>query len=358
MARLNLSNNFQPKLNKFNGEILCGDKVVAKVVEDYVDVIDKDRAPLFFSNKTSFNDWVRGRCFDSSRANVRLMKRILNIRTGNSYEMAIRFHAISLTDHFWCRSDCEEDLIYECVSSLDDRLSRSALFGEYVEFYRDNTPEVSNLGSFEKCWKRENGVWFLKKLANENELISEIFVSCLCEVIGLPNAFYEYDEINNCVSSKNFLRVNEDLQEIKDVLGEDDDFETSYLLISSLGDNFIKQYFDLLFMDAVCYNFDRHTGNYGFITDSNTGKIISLTPNYDNNNSLISREIRSSKMAPKGFLNGYKKFFKKHNYEPPIIDNDVIDKAVDLCKLRLKSFNMKNEFYIKNFVLNNYMYLF
>ena len=34
---------------------------------------------------------------------------------------------------------------------------------------------------------------------------------------------------------------------------------------------------------------DRHTQNFGFLRDIDTGEIISLAPNFDNNVALISR---------------------------------------------------------------------
>ena len=341
----------------FSGEILSKDRVVANVSNNLVSVVDEKRAPIFFIRNNDFNKWIEGRSFDSSRTNVRLMKRILNIRTGNSYEMALKFHAISLTDSYWCREKNEPNLTYQYVSSLTDRLHRSALFGEYVDYSDNNTPEISNLGSFEKCWKKENGVWTLKKLANENELISEVFVSCLCKELNLPRADYEYDELNRCVSSKNFLNKDENLEEMKDLLDEDIDFDLNYDVISQVNPKFTKQYLDILFVDAICYNFDRHTGNYGFIRDCNSGEFLSMAPNYDNNNALISKGFRENIMAPKAFLDEYKLFLNKHNYEFPKLNKDLILKVLSDCNKKLGSVSLDVGGYILKFVLNNYNYL-
>ena len=42
-------------------------------------------------------------------------------------------------------------------------------------------------------------------------------------------------------------------------------------------------------MDTIIFNMDRHTQNFGFLRDIDTGEIISLAPNFDNNVALISR---------------------------------------------------------------------
>ena len=48
------------------------------------------------------------------------------------------------------------------------------------------------------------------------------------------------------------------------------------------------QYVELLMMDAFCLNADRHTNNYGVLRDPDSGKVLRLAPNFDNNIALIS----------------------------------------------------------------------
>ena len=55
--------------------------------------------------------------------------------------------------------------------------------------------------------------------------------------------------------------------------------------VASLG----REYLDILFMDALCFNMDRHTKNYGILRDRDTGKVLRMAPNFDNNIALISR---------------------------------------------------------------------
>ena len=52
-------------------------------------------------------------------------------------------------------------------------------------------------------------------------------------------------------------------------------------------------------MDALVFNVDRHTQNYGLLRCRETGEILSMAPNFDNNMALISRGYASdlSKIA-------------------------------------------------------------
>lgn len=69
-----------------------------------------------------------------------------------------------------------------------------------------------------------------------------------------------------------------------------------------------KQYLLLLWMDTVCYNMDRHTENFGVLRDVNSGEILSLAPNYDNNIALISNGYPSDVLRKH---DGLIRFFKE-----------------------------------------------
>lgn len=56
----------------------------------------------------------------------------------------------------------------------------------------------------------------------------------------------------------------------------------------------------------ICYNMDRHTNNYGLLRNAETGKILSLAPNFDNNIALISNGYPSDVTRKK---DGLMKFF-------------------------------------------------
>ena len=71
---------------------------------------------------------------------------------------------------------------YEDVQFSDDYFAGLALKGRYASFNkganskRTNTPELTNIGSFEKCWRLINGHWWMFKAANHQEQFSELFI--------------------------------------------------------------------------------------------------------------------------------------------------------------------------------------
>lgn len=71
-------------------------------------------------------------------------------------------------------------------------------------------------------------------------------------------------------------------------MGDDEDYETNYQVFLRFGQEVADQYVELLLMDTICRNADRHTYNYGLLREQKTGKVVSLAPNFDNNIALIS----------------------------------------------------------------------
>ena len=64
------------------------------------------------------------------------------------------------------------------------------------------TPELTNTGSYEKCWRLINGEWWMYKSGSQNEYFSELFVCLLGEKLGLDMAHYEMDD--GYIRTKNF----------------------------------------------------------------------------------------------------------------------------------------------------------
>ena len=56
----------------------------------------------------------------------------------------------------------------------------------------------------------------------------------------------------------------------------------------SLGDNFVSALDDMLVLDAIICNVDRHFGNFGFLVDNRTNKIAAPAPLFDHGNSLFN----------------------------------------------------------------------
>ncbi|HEY5556717.1 hypothetical protein [Acetobacterium sp.] len=83
-------------------------------------------------------------------------------------------NASTITDTYWVCEDSEPALTYGDVRFSQNYFDNLALNGDPDSFNRVNnqglmhsrTPELTNIGSFEKCWRIENGDWWLYKHGN------------------------------------------------------------------------------------------------------------------------------------------------------------------------------------------------
>ena len=163
-----------------------------------------------------------------------------------------------------------------------------ALSGKLSDFSKkpSRTPELTNTGSFEKCWRYEDGAWWMYKAGTDAERFSELFVYELCKALGFPVA--EYQNCTPYIRTKDFTGGKLNFEPAAYLVGDDEDYETNYQAFLRFGQEVADQYVELLLMDTICRNADRHTYNYGLLREQKTGKVVSPAPNFDNNIALIS----------------------------------------------------------------------
>lgn len=65
-------------------------------------------------------------------------------------------------------------------------------------------------------------------------------------------------------------------------------FEAIRQYYKNLGSDFEKSLNDMIVFDALIKNTDRHYGNFGFLVDNKTNKIIKPDPLFDHGNSLYN----------------------------------------------------------------------
>ena len=124
------------------------------------------------------------------------------------------------------------------------------------------------------------------KQGSENELFSEIFVSELGKKLGFQMA--DYRIIDGCAATVDFTKGQLNFEPMAYLSGENGESVDNYKVLKRLHPGLEREYLDILFMDALVYNVDRHTQNFGILRDGETGAILSMAPNFDNNIALIS----------------------------------------------------------------------
>lgn len=281
------------KMDKKNYEILSGNTPVALWQDGQLTVMNEALLPLYLKRVTNADLWLETRAIDSHRANSRLLKKALRLAEKDDISTVVHVNGATITDNYWIRP-IGSRLTYDDVRFTDDYFSNLALKGNYDSFNRaansrrSKTPELTNVGSFEKCWKLKGGKWWMYKKATHDEMFSELFVYELGAALGLKMAVYERGD--GFVKSLDFTdSASVNFEPASAFMGDNEDYSDVVNALKKLCPHAIPDYIRLIFMDTVCANPDRHTNNFGLLRDTKTGEPIGFAPNYDNNMALIAR---------------------------------------------------------------------
>lgn len=349
--------------HKINGELMHKNTLVAKIVDDDLQVINDNMLPSYFKLGGNLRNWLENRCIDMHRTNSRLLRKMLSIKTTNEIEVVLSVHAHTLTDNYWIRLD--NNLKYEDINYSKDLLFNTSLTGDTsliddVEKLKDyNSPDLTLGGSFEKGWKLKDDKWYLVKAGNSLNNSVELIASYLSEYFGFNHVkYYKFNEA--CVCCENFTdNLKFDFEPMFDFLNDEEDFDISIDYISKINKSFVKDFLNMLFLDAILLNPDRHTNNYGLLRDSLTGEFVGLVPIFDNNLALFAtkQNISNLDIGNKGQLEMfYIPVFEEYNYKVPELNYDALYKMVDKAYSYFKPVNYTVEF-TTDFIWNKYNYV-
>lgn len=342
----------------FSGYIMSGYDAVAKVIDNNIEPIIIERMPLYLANGGSFSEWLASRAIDRHRPNSRILKKMLRLSDTSDTSTSLYSHAATITDNYWVRSE-RESLTYDEVSFKENYFAEIALTGSAKSYNREltpkelssKTPELTNIGSYEKCWKQENGSWYMYKQGNELERFSEIFISKLTKQLGFPSA--EYIAHDKYIKTKDFTEGIYNFEPMAALVSENEEYIFNYDKLYVINKDLAKQYINIIFMDALCFNMDRHTYNYGLLRDKRTGEIISMAPNFDNNIALISRGyIDNAKNSSNLLIELFVELLKEKNirYDLPVIERDEVTKIA----VSTLPDEIIDRSYVADFVMNRY----
>ena len=153
---------------------MSGDRIAGKWENETFTLVDKALAPVYLVNTGNVNRWLETRAIDHHRANSRLLKKALRLTDKDDISTVISVHAATITDNYWIKP-FDSALAYKDVRFDNDYFAGLALRGNYDSYNkaanskRTHTPELTNIGSFEKCWRLKNGEWWMVKSADHNQ---------------------------------------------------------------------------------------------------------------------------------------------------------------------------------------------
>ena len=324
-----------------NYEIFSGEILVAVWNDNVLTVVNADLIPMYLKYNQDADRWLASRAIDHRRPNSRLLKKALRLVEKDDISSVIHVNGAKITDNYWIR-ELGSELTYSDVKFSDDYFSNLALKGNYDSFNRaanskrSKTPELTNVGSFEKCWKLRDGKWWMYKKASHDEMFSELFVYELGCALGMNMAVYQRGEA--CIKSLDFTeaaRVN--FEPASTFMGDNEDYFDVVKALEKICPKAIPDYIRMIFMDTICANPDRHTNNFGLLRDIKTGDLIGFAPNYDNNMALISRGY-PSKSGSKDMLIS---LFNELIEEYPIYRSCIPEVTEEMVRVAIAKVNMK-----------------
>lgn len=345
-------------MKPINGYLMSRDKEIAQIVNDDLIPIEVGLLPLYLQRNGGLVEWLESRAIDRHRTNSRLLKRVLRLTSAEDAEVSMRVNGSTITDTYWIRLDEETSLEYNQVRFSQNYFDNLALLGDPDSFNQVNrpeiinsrTPELTNIGSFEKCWRLENGQWWLYKLGNQLEVFSELFIHELGNLMGFSMAYCEaWDKGIKSRDFTNGAKLN--YEPARSLVGDEVDYAFNYNRIKELNEAMAREYLDILLLDTICFNMDRHTENYGFLRDPETGVFLSMAPNFDNNIALISKGYPSDIERKNDlFINDFLELLDEIHveYQIPRLDKDLIQQAMSNISVDI------DKGFVTAFIMNGY----
>ncbi|MDD2393445.1 MAG: hypothetical protein PHN99_06585 [Eubacteriales bacterium] len=337
-------------------DIMNRDECVAKWENRQFTLLKSDLAPLYLVRTGNVEHWLETRAIDEHRANSRLLKKALHLTERDDISTVMSVNAVTITDNYWVKPP-GSDLIYDDVRFDNDYFANLALRGEYGSFNkaansnRSRTPELTNIGSFEKCWKLIDGEWWMYKKADHNQQFSEIFIYELGRILGFSMA--EYMIGDKCVKTRDFTdNAAVNFESAYSFMDDKENYIAVVEKLREIAPHTIPDYVKMVFLDTIVANPDRHTNNFGLLRDVETGKVLSLAPNFDNNIALISRGYPGNIERKNDVL---VKFFNQLlEFDPLLIEHVPKLEEQDIRKtLKLVNMKVKSDVIVR-FIMNGY----
>lgn len=268
-------------------------------IERYVD--DALLPPGF----RSIQEWTDRRNYAKHKSHLQKWLRLWQLDTVKGFLDVT--HALGLNDTLWVRK-ADESISWENVSlysnDFSDVVAKTAFSKGLQGLQLSSTsPEFTSEGSFEKCWiKNKAGNIFLYKKGSEGfansgfEPYSEFYAAQLSTRICRSALSYDLRRFKKHLVSScpMFTDENNGFVPIYKYLDSSKSYRLADILAFVKSFGMEEDFRDMIVLDAVILNPDRHFGNFGFIVDNDTFHIKRFAPVFDNNMALAARATNSS----------------------------------------------------------------
>jgi hypothetical protein len=244
--------------------------------------------------------WLKHRSIPKNRAYVHSFLSKCGLNLNRPLDIIRVSKGLSLNDCYWVVEEGFEGTFAK-YNLYDNRFSQILAliaftgYGSSIRTSLASCPEFTTNGMLPKCWRRENGKIFLYKGGTTgayntgNEPYSEFYAAQIARAMGINAIDYNLSKWRGelCSTCELFTSKKYSFLPVGRVVrGGGMNAVAAYY--QSLGEEYLSALHDMLVFDAVVCNTDRHFGNFGFLVDNETNKIVDPAPLFDHGNALFN----------------------------------------------------------------------
>ena len=244
--------------------------------------------------------WLKRRTIPKNRAYVHNLLSKSGLSLNRPMNIIRVTKGLSLNDCYWIVEDGFEGS-FERYNLYENRFSNVLAliaftgYGSSVRTSLDSSPEFTTNGMLPKCWRRESGVIRLYKGGTSgfsntgNEPYSEFYAAQIAELLGVNAIRYNLAQWKGqlCSTCELFTGKDRSFLPVGRIVTKGG-MPAVREFYEKLGPEYVEALNDMLVLDALICNTDRHYGNFGFLIDSRTNQIAAPAPLFDHGNSLFN----------------------------------------------------------------------
>lgn len=244
--------------------------------------------------------WMKNRTIPKNRAYVNAFLAKCGLNANRPMDVISVCRGLSLNDSYWVVEDGFEGAfgdnnLYENNFSRVLAMIAFTGYGSSARSSLASSPEFTTNGMLPKCWRRISGKAYLYKGATSgasntgNEPYSELYAYEIGTALGMDVVPYKISKWTKQLCSVCELFTSKDIAFVPiGRIVKTGGMRAVREYYEKLGPEYVDALNDMIVLDALIYNTDRHFGNFGVLVDSKTNKIIAPAPLFDHGNSLFN----------------------------------------------------------------------
>lgn len=246
------------------------------------------------------SSWLRHRTIPRNRAYVHALLAKCGLNLNRPLNIIHVCKGLSLNDSYWI-SEKGDSSAFDKINLYENPFSNvlAALaftgYGSSPRTAVHSSPEFTTNGMLPKCWRRIRGKVYLYKSGTEGasntgfEPYSEFYAAQVAQAMGINAISYNLSMWKGRLCSTCELFTSKDVSFIPvGRIVTKGGMKAVREYYEKLGPEYVAALNEMLLLDAVICNVDRHYGNFGFLVDNHTNQIIAPAPLFDHGNSLFN----------------------------------------------------------------------